>query len=100
MAGPKSAACSLTGLIAGHAWWYLFCSEARPGASFSRAPGWVKSLVSDGPDGAPPPVAAGGGGGGGVRLGGSGPAGRAAASRPAAPQTTGHNWGSGQRLGN
>ena len=85
MGGSKRAVISVTGMIAGHAWWYLFCSETSPGASFSRAPGWMKSFVDNGASGGARP--AGGNAnrtGGGARSGGSGSI---------------HYWGSGQRLG-
>ena len=91
MGGPSAAASALTGIISGYGWWYLVYSPeaGRSGAGYATAPGWLRQLV----DGNPTT---------GARVGGAAAratAGAAAAANRAAARATGHNWGSGQRLG-
>lgn len=87
MAGPTEAACSLTGIITGYAWWYLVhnIEAGRPGADFARAPGWVKAIVGEQREVVVPGVG---------RV--VNPAGRATG---AARQGGGYKWGTGHRLG-
>lgn len=119
MAGPAAAASGVVGLVVGHAWWWgVFGGEGGRGRleRWGKAPGWVRTFVSDGPAG----VDAGGAGGnadadgeriareaaGGVSSGG-GPVGgvhvitprsRAGASGGSSTSTS-YQWGSGRRLG-
>ena len=90
MEGPSAAACSLTGLITGYAWWYLVhnAEAGRPGAEFARAPGWMKALIGEQRETVVPGVG---------RV--VNPTGRPAPSAGSSRQG-GHNWGSGNRLGN
>lgn len=87
MAGPTEAACSLTGIITGYAWWYLVhnIEAGRPGADFARAPGWVKAIVGEQREVVVPGVG---------RV--VNPVGRATG---ATRQGGGYNWGTGHRLG-
>lgn len=86
MAGPASVAQGITGLVAGHMWWWAVWGQQRPPA-WAKAPVFLRSVVGDGP---------GVIGGTGVhvvpprqtRSGGGGTA-----------SVTGHRWGSGNRLG-
>ncbi|KAI0341289.1 DER1-domain-containing protein [Trametopsis cervina] len=88
MAGPKAAAASITGAIAGHAWWWGVY-HTRALAEFGRAPAWVKSIVGQ------PSQGSASGGTGGVHV--VPPRERATAG--ASGRSSGYNWGSGQRLG-
>ncbi|KAG8970247.1 hypothetical protein FRC03_010437 [Tulasnella sp. 419] len=100
--GPPAAAVSLTGVIAGHAWWLLEWKEDGPshggggrGGVMGRAPRWLVNLVGMGEDpqtrDAQQNQRAYGGAyaprGRGLNDGGSGATGNQ------------HTWGSGQRLG-
>ena len=90
MGGPSAAAQSVTGVVAGHLWWYtVFHTRTLEG--FARAPAWLKAWL-DRPNA---------GAGGNVGRRGSGvhvaPPRR---MREEETVTTGsHRWGSGQRLG-
>ncbi|KAF9788361.1 hypothetical protein BJ322DRAFT_1048479, partial [Thelephora terrestris] len=82
--GGKDAALSaLTGIIAGHLWWWGVW-ESRALREFGTAPGWLRALIGTPPPPGPAPGAPGG-----------------SSSRPRRPgaQTAGYNWGSGSRLG-
>lgn len=86
MAGPSAAAASVTGAVAGHLWWWgVYHSRAL--ADYSRAPRWLRRLVGQ------PPQGSASGGTGGVHV--VPPRERA----EAAGSSSGHSWGSGQRLG-
>ncbi|TDL22063.1 DER1-domain-containing protein [Rickenella mellea] len=87
--GTGAAASSLTGLIAGHAWWYLVHSDesGRPGRAYATAPAWLWRIVGDGPEVA------------GAARGGRVVGAATAAAREATQRTTGYNWGTGNRLG-
>ncbi|KAI0694517.1 DER1-domain-containing protein [Cytidiella melzeri] len=87
-AGPAAAAASVTGAIAGHAWWWGVY-DTRVLAEYGRAPGWMKRLVGQ------PRQGSASGGTGGVHV--IPPRQRAAAGGSA---PSGYSWGSGQRLGN
>ncbi|KAF8526037.1 DER1-domain-containing protein [Hysterangium stoloniferum] len=88
MGGKQTLARSLTGLVAGHAWWLLAWRDAAAQqSSFARAPGWLRSLI-------PSPTAAAGATGPQPRAFGTAPR---AAARPGRP--TGYQWGTGRRLG-
>lgn len=90
MGGTKAAAMALTGIISGHAWWYLVHNDegGRPGAVYATAPAWLRRLVGDST-----PT-----GGATGHVVGTAQAARNAAGRAAA-QARGYNWGRGQRLG-
>ncbi|PFH45788.1 hypothetical protein AMATHDRAFT_71091 [Amanita thiersii Skay4041] len=90
MGGPAAAAQAVAGAVVGHFWWWaIWGTDGRRGAleSLGRAPSWMRLLVADGVD---TPAARGGG----VHV--------VPPRQPAAltGSTTGHHWGSGQRLGN
>ncbi|KAJ3490878.1 hypothetical protein NLI96_g1119 [Meripilus lineatus] len=88
MGGPRAAAQSVTGAVAGHLWWWLVWDTRRLHA-FGRAPAFLRSWIgnSDGnPDG--------------------GSSGRSTGVHVIPPRrlreegrSTGHRWGSGNRLG-
>lgn len=87
--GPRAAAAGVVGLMVGHGWWWgIFGGQGRRGSleSWGRAPAWVKYLVNDRPEAPLAPS---------VNV--IAPRARAEAASGA---TTGHQWGSGQRLGN
>lgn len=96
LGGPSAAAGAVTGVISGYAWWYLMHSQeaGRPGASYGRAPTWLKDLMKETGESSVPGV------GRVLNAGGS----TVAAARRQAQGTTqniagGHAWGKGQRLG-
>ena len=94
MGGTSAAASALTGVISGYAWWYLVhnADAGRPGLEFARAPEWLRSVMGQSGTRVVPGV-------GQVLNEGRNRA--AAAGRAAANAArTGHNWGSGNRLGN
>lgn len=80
--GKEAALSALTGIIAGHLWWWGVW-ESRALRELGTAPGWLKALIETSPPPGPAPGAPGG------------------SSRPRRPgaQTTGYDWGSGHRLG-
>ncbi|KAK7676340.1 hypothetical protein QCA50_020681 [Cerrena zonata] len=88
MGGPQAAASSITGAVVGHLWWWGVW-ETRVLEAFGKAPTLLRSYItnSDGPATA------------GVGASGSGvhvvPPRRAREEAA----TTGHRWGSGNRLG-
>jgi Derlin-2/3 len=95
MGGSSAAAQAVSGAIVGHAWWWgVFHTRALE--AVAAAPSWVKMFVADGPP--PPPSAndtpAFGQPGSGVEA--IRPRQR---PQPAAANTGGYNWGSGNRLG-
>ena len=81
--GKEAALSALTGIIAGHLWWWGVW-ESRALRELGTAPGWLRGLI-----GTPPPR--------GVAPGASG--GSSSRSRRAGAQTAGYSWGSGSRLG-
>ncbi|EPQ53682.1 DER1-domain-containing protein [Gloeophyllum trabeum ATCC 11539] len=91
MGGPAAAAQSVTGLVAGHAWWYLiFGGGAGPSTrSLGSAPGWLKKLLGQ-RDGVATRLA--GTTGGGVHV-------IPPRTRQPVQETGGHRWGAGHRLG-
>lgn len=88
MGGPQAAASSVTGAVVGHLWWWGVW-ETRALESIGKAPAFLRSLVgnSNGP-------ATGG-------VGGPGSGVHVIPPRQQREETvtTGHRWGSGQRLG-
>jgi len=100
MSGPAAAAGGVVGLVVGHGWWWgIFGGRGGRGSleRWGRAPGWVKSLVSDGPPDAP-----------GVARDAGAARGPIAGVHVMAPRpttgggsatTTSYQWGTGQRLG-
>ncbi|GBE87386.1 Uncharacterized derlin-like protein [Sparassis crispa] len=94
MGGPGAAAQSLTGVVAGHLWWWgVWDTGALRG--LGSAPGWMQALVGSGS--APGGGAAGGGGG---RGGGAGGGVHVVPPRQVREQReSAHRWGSGHRLG-
>jgi Derlin-2/3 len=89
MAGPKAAAQAVTGMIVGHLWWWgIF--ETRSFEALGTAPGWLRGLIG-GPEGG----SSASGGRGGVHV--IPP--RARQQSAATGSSSGHNWGSGNRLG-
>jgi len=110
--GPAAAIVSLTGIVAGHAWYILEWQENGPtrpgrgtGAVVGKPPAWFRNFIESGVDGA------GTSGGGGSTTGsGSGTARRAdprpygtaippRANEPPRANPTGYSWGGGNRLG-
>lgn len=86
MAGPAAAAASVTGAVSGHVWWWgVYHSRAL--ADYSRAPAWLKKLVGQ------PQQGSASGGTGGVHV-------IPPREREAAGSSSGHTWGTGNRLGN
>ena len=86
MGGPSAAAQSVTGAVVGHLWWWTVF-DMRLLAQRGRAPGWLRNKI-DGPGGvenAAPAV-------GGVHI-------IPPRQRQEAASATGHQWGSGNRLG-
>ncbi|KAL0564469.1 hypothetical protein V5O48_017579 [Marasmius crinis-equi] len=107
MGGPQAAAQSLPGALVGHLWWWGVWGDqaGRPGpyAHYGRAPRWLAQRLGDtsGPGG----QANAGNAGGGVhvvpprtRINTNAPAGGSGSG--SSGSSTGHSWGSGQRLGN
>ncbi|KAA1478160.1 DER1-domain-containing protein [Dentipellis sp. KUC8613] len=94
MGGPKAVAQSITGVVVGHLWWLaVFGPDGRglPGArEWSRAPGWLKSLVGSGSG---PSVGAGTG----VHV--IPPRDRREGAGANTVRATGYRWGTGHRLG-
>lgn len=100
MAGPQAAGQAVAGAVVGHAWWWSVWGAGLGGqgplATYSTAPQWLRNLFGErGPTNQPP---AAGGTAAGLAQGGVHVT---APRRPAenAGTTTGHRWGSGQRLG-
>ena len=83
MGGKQAALSALTGIIAGHLWWWGVW-ESRALQEFGKAPGWMRDLIET----PLPPGPTSGAQAGSSR------------SRRPGTQTTGYNWGSGHRLGN
>lgn len=88
MGGPQAAASSVTGAVVGHLWWWGVW-ETRVLESVAKAPAFLKSYISnsDGPS-----------------TGGAGAPNSGVHVVPPRrvreeATTTGHRWGSGQRLG-
>jgi len=96
MGGPRAAAEAVAGAVVGHAWWWSVWGAALGSqgvlARAAQAPAWLRGIMGE--THAPPPSGAAG-------------AGPAAGVHVIPPQrqppptagVTGHNWGSGQRLG-
>lgn len=82
--GKEAALSAMTGILVGHLWWWGVW-ESRALREIGAAPSWLRSLIETPPPPGPAPSTVGG-----------------TSSRPRRPgaQTTGYNWGSGQRLGN
>ncbi|KAI0088898.1 DER1-domain-containing protein [Irpex rosettiformis] len=85
--GPHAAAMSVTGAIAGHAWWWGVY-DTRVLAEFAKPPRWLQQLVDGEPD-----AGSASGGAGGVHV--VPPRDRI----PVRDSVLGHKWGSGNRLG-
>ena len=82
--GPRAAAASITGAVAGHLWWWGV-HDSRALEAYARAPAFLRDWI-DGPPRPGPSRATGG----------------VYVSRPRTEEladSTGHKWGSGQRLG-
>ncbi|KAH8101787.1 DER1-domain-containing protein [Cristinia sonorae] len=108
--GHRYAACSITGAIVGHLWWWGVW-DTRAAERYGAAPRWLKALISHSE------ASGGTGGSGGSFASGSGvtvvpgrvPLARSQiqtpAARPVRPEpseaarATAHAWGGGQRLG-
>ena len=87
MGGPAAVARAAVGTIVGHLWWWRVWNVGGPtGASWAKAPVWVRRYISA-PTAPPAPPSAGFH----VRPPRN-------AQQPAA-STSGHSWGHGQRLG-
>lgn len=82
MSGPAAAASSLTGILVGHLWWWSVF-DTRVLERFGQAPGWLRSLV----------------GGSSPRIPGVQVAPPTDRRQQTQQQSSGHNWGSGNRLG-
>ncbi|KAF9262773.1 hypothetical protein L218DRAFT_381500 [Marasmius fiardii PR-910] len=100
MGGPKAAAQSLPGAVVGHLWWWaIWGGDAGAGGQFSelgRAPRWLATWLGD--TSGRGPAAGAGNTGGGVHV--VPPRTRVNDNANAGRSGGGHNWGSGQRLGN
>ena len=86
--GPHAAAVSVTGAIAGHAWWWGVY-DTRALWEYAKAPRWLKEIVGV------PRGASASGGSGGVHV--VPPRERAETARSSG--VGGHRWGSGRTLG-
>lgn len=96
MGGPRAAAEAVAGAVVGHAWWWLVWGAPLGSqgvlARAAQAPQWLRGIMGETRAPPPPP-------------GGAGLAAAGIHVTPAHRQTssttgvTGHNWGSGQRLG-
>ena len=100
MAGPAAAAESIAGMIIGHLWWWGVFGGGLGStgvlAQMTQAPQWLRNFFGEG--GRPRPSVAGmGGNAAGLASGGVQVIPPRRVREQA--QTTGHNWGSGQRLG-
>ena len=98
MAGPQVAAQSVAGAVVGHAWWWSIWggelgSQGVLGA-YARAPQWMRNLLGETRN-TPPPAA--GGTAAGLRQAGIHVSAPRQTPQPAT--SSGHNWGSGRRLG-
>ncbi|KIM42172.1 hypothetical protein M413DRAFT_444636 [Hebeloma cylindrosporum] len=100
MGGPQAAGQAVAGAVVGHAWWWSVWGAGLGGqgplASYSAAPQWLRNFFGERGPANQPPAAGGTAAGlaqGGVHV--------TAPRRPAenAGASTGHRWGSGQRLG-
>jgi len=83
--GPAEACCSLTGLLAGHLWWWGVW-DTRVLERIGQAPTWLKTFIGN--DAAPAIPR-----GSGVHVI------PPRAREPVQQRSTGYSWGSGQRLG-
>ena len=100
--GPALAAQSVAGAAVGHLWWWSVWGGGDLGSqgilnSYASAPQWMRSLFGDRNPGRP---SAAGGAATGLASGGihvTAP--RRPATSGGSSTTTGHSWGSGQRLG-
>jgi Derlin-2/3 len=100
MGGPGAAASGVSGLVVGHLWWWSVFADAAGGGGgnrgafgWVRAPGWLRSIIGDGPGGVSGSAT---GGTGGVHVV---PPRRLAAEAASGSSSGGHQWGSGNRLG-
>ncbi|KAG8998729.1 hypothetical protein FRB94_006707 [Tulasnella sp. JGI-2019a] len=108
--GPAAAIVSLTGIVAGHVWYMLEWQEDAPrnrlgggrGSVVGRPPAWFERWVGNGPSSAGSGSGSGSTGGSTTARANPRPYGTAIPPRtgdvPRAT-TTGHSWGSGNRLG-
>jgi Derlin-2/3 len=100
MGGPQAAAQAVAGAVAGHAWlwsvWGTTFAAAGPLADHARAPRWLANWL-DGPVRRSPQGGATSAGGARLAAGGVHvvPSRRAQVSG----SSSGHQWGSGHRLG-
>ncbi|KAF8167427.1 Der1-like family-domain-containing protein [Crassisporium funariophilum] len=104
VAGPQAAAQSVAGAAVGHLWWWSVWGGALGSqgrlASYSRAPQWMRNLLGE--SGTPVRPADAGGVAAGLAKAGihvTAPRKPATASGAAGPSSSGHSWGSGNKLG-
>lgn len=102
--GPKVAAQSLPGALIGHLWWWaIWSNDARIGGQggplveYGRAPAWVADWFGERRSGGTSAPGAGRGANSDSGVHVVPPRRRA---EEGAPETHGHRWGGGQRLGN
>lgn len=99
--GHRAAAAAVTGAVVGHLWWWGVW-DSREIQRYGAAPRWLRGLISHSQ------ASGQAGGAGAAFVEGSGvqvvtprrPLGEQNGGAPTAAATTGHIWGSGNRLGN
>ncbi|KAH7882330.1 Der1-like family-domain-containing protein [Phlebopus sp. FC_14] len=97
LSGMHVAAQGVSGMLVGHLWWWLVWGSGTGAggveqgrfASYARAPRWLRDIFGEREETNV----------GSSRGGYQAFAPRQRAERPAGTQTTGYNWGHGQRLG-
>ncbi|PPQ65117.1 hypothetical protein CVT24_003008 [Panaeolus cyanescens] len=102
LGGPGYALISVTGAVVGHVWWWSVWGGRLGGqgllARYAQAPEWLRNLIGESPQNRPPN--AGGAAEGLARGGIHVTAPRRTLNNPDQATTSGHRWGSGNRLGN
>ncbi|KII91311.1 hypothetical protein PLICRDRAFT_38050 [Plicaturopsis crispa FD-325 SS-3] len=105
MGGPSAAAGAVVGCVVGHVWWWTVFGgggAAAIGGEFTglaRAPAWMRKLVSAGAGEASAPTTGSGRRSGGGSTGGGVHVIPPRARSEASSNTSGYQWGSGNRLG-